>query len=49
MGALALVLARAFTGLDLRAERARRRRDAPAGQPAWDGGAQPAGAHAQSN
>ncbi len=49
MGALALVLARALTGIDLRAERARRRRDAPAGQPAWDAGAQPAGAHAQSN
>jgi hypothetical protein len=49
MGALALVLARALTGLDLRAERARRRGGAPAGPPAWDRGAQPAGAHALSD
>jgi membrane-associated phospholipid phosphatase len=50
MGALALVLARAFTGLDLRAQRARRsRRRAPHEQTAWDAGAAPAGAPARSN
>ncbi len=49
MGALALVLARALTGLDLRAERARRRSTTPVEPPAWDTGAQPAGAHARSN
>jgi hypothetical protein len=49
MGALALVLARALTGLDLRAERARRARPARAEPPAWDAGAQPAGAHGRSN
>jgi len=50
MGAAALVLARAFTGIDLRAERERRRaRRAVHGPPAWDPGAQPAGASARSN
>ena len=51
MGAAALALARAFTGLDLRAERARRRgpEPAPHEQPAWDAGARPAGASARSN
>jgi hypothetical protein len=50
MGAAALFLARAFTGIDLRAERERRRaRRAPHGSPAWDPGAQPAGASARSN
>jgi membrane-associated phospholipid phosphatase len=47
MGAAALALARVLTGLDLRAERERRRGRAPA--PAWEPGAQPAGAPARSN
>jgi membrane-associated phospholipid phosphatase len=50
MGAAALVMARAFTGLDLRAERERRRSERLAHEPpAWDAGAQPAGASARSN
>jgi membrane-associated phospholipid phosphatase len=43
MGALALVLARAFTGLDLRAMRERRaQRRGALEQPAWEAGPQPA-------
>ena len=45
MGALALALARVFTGIDLRAERERRRRTRQSAQlepPAWDAAAQPA-------
>ncbi len=42
MGALALVLARAFTGLDLRAMRERQARRRALEQPAWDRGPQPA-------
>ena len=50
MGAAALLLARAFTGIDLRAERERRRRErAPHEGHAWDAGAQPAGVSARSN
>ena len=50
MGGLALLLARAFTGLDLRGERERRRRERAAVEhPSWDGSAQPAGASARSN
>jgi membrane-associated phospholipid phosphatase len=48
MGAVALALARAFTGLDLRAER-ERRRGPSAAPPTWEPGAQPAGASARSN
>ena len=50
MGAAALLLARAFTGIDLRAERERRRAGrAEHEAPTWDPGAQPAGASARSN
>jgi len=43
MGAAALGLARLLTGVDLRAERERRRRDRLAHEPpSWDAGAQPA-------
>jgi membrane-associated phospholipid phosphatase len=50
MGAVALLLARAFTGIDLRAERERRRRErAPHEGHGWDAGAQPAGASARSH
>jgi hypothetical protein len=47
MGGVALAVARALTGLDLRAERERRRGHAPV--PAWEPGAQPAGASARTN
>jgi len=47
MGAAALALARALTGLDLRAERERRRGPVPA--PSWEPAPQPAGASARSN
>jgi hypothetical protein len=50
MGAAALVLARAFTGIDLRAERARRRAERAPHEPStWDAGAQPASASARPN
>jgi membrane-associated phospholipid phosphatase len=50
MGAAALFLARVFTGIDLRAERERRREwRASHGPPSWDPGAQPASASARSH
>jgi hypothetical protein len=50
MGAAALALAGAFTGIDLRGERARRSGHRTAREhPGWDGGAQPAGVSARSN